>query len=65
MDIASSFVFRHGRILEIAIAALFLSALGLLLLAFCAEVLGAGSVGSLPDTRSAPFRWRPAPMGLA
>ncbi len=65
MDIASSFVFRHGRIIQIAIAALFLAGLVLLLLAFCADVLGAGSVGSLPDTRSAPFRWRHVPMGLA
>ncbi len=65
MDIASSFVVRHGRIIEIAIAALILSGLGLLLLAVCAEVLGAWTVGPLPDTRSAPFRWRPVPMGLA
>lgn len=65
MDTASSLVFRHGRILAIALAALILCGLVLIILTFGAEVPGAGPEGLMPETRLSPFRWGHIDKGLA
>lgn len=62
MDTVSSLVFRHGRTLALPPAALVLSGLALILLAFVAPLLGDGTAGLTPELKLAPFRWT-ATMG--
>lgn len=64
MDTASSPVFRHGRSLVLPLAALVLSGIALILLAFFAELLAVGTGGISPEGQLAPFRWRPTADGL-
>ncbi len=64
MDTASSPVFRHGRSLVLPLAALVLSGVVLILLAFFADLLGVATGGISPEGQLAPFRWRAIPDGL-
>lgn len=57
MATVSSLVFRHGRTLASPLGALALSGLGLILLAFVAQLLGAATAGPVPELQLAPFRW--------
>ncbi len=59
MDTVSSRVFRHGRTLALPPAALVLSGLALILLAFVAQLLGDWTAGLTPEFKLAPFRWYP------
>ncbi|MEJ7752276.1 MAG: hypothetical protein WKF46_04950 [Candidatus Limnocylindrales bacterium] len=60
MDIASSLVFRHARILALPLAVLALSGLVLILLALAtAQLLGGATAGLTPELQLAPFRWGP------
>jgi hypothetical protein len=59
MDTVSSLVFHRGRNLASPLAALVLLGVVLILLAFAAALVGAGTVGLTPDIEAAPFRWPP------
>lgn len=59
MDTVSSLVFHRGRSLVSPLAALVLLGAVLILLAFAAALISAGTVGLTPDIEAAPFRWFP------
>ncbi|CAN5778568.1 hypothetical protein BH24CHL8_BH24CHL8_05040 [soil metagenome] len=59
MDTASSLVSRHGRNLALPLAALVLAGVVLILLAFIAGSLDAGTGATSPENQLAPFRWGP------